>query len=132
MNDDIHPKAELPLDFSITVKQFRSGAPWPIATLNVRSDGHVTIVSSAKVVSGVILAPMLAGTKRVCAELMRHNLREELMKAHLLRDDDADLLSEPSPALTQVTAASPDVPRDVHLQETEAASLPSQPTETQP
>jgi len=128
MNDDIHPKAELPLDFSITVNQFRSGAPWPIATLNVRSDGHVTIVSSAKVVSGVILAPMLAGTKRVCAELMRHNLREELIRAHLLSDDDADLLSEPSPALTQVTAASPDVRKDVLLQVHEAAATNFDPT----
>lgn len=113
MIDDLQPEAELPLAFSITVNQFRSGAPWPIATLNVRSDGHVTIVSSAKVVSGILLSPMLAGTKRVCAELMRHNLREELMKAHLLRDDDADLLSEPSP-------------------DAESAVLPSQPTETQP
>lgn len=32
-----------------------------------------------------------------------------------------------SPTLTPVTAASPDVPRDVLLQETEAAALPSQP-----
>lgn len=94
---ELQSKTELPLAFTITVNQMRSGAPWPIATLNVRNDGHVTIVSSAKVVSGILLSPMLAGTKRVCAELMRHNLREELMKAHLLRDDDADLLSEPSP-----------------------------------
>jgi len=88
MSDDITFKAELPLDFTITVNQFRSGAPWPIATLNVRSDGHVTIVSSAKAVSGVILAPLLAGTKRVCADLMRQNLREELIKAQLMDEQE--------------------------------------------
>lgn len=88
MSDDLKSKAELPLDYTITVNQFRSGAPWPIATLNVRSDGHVTIVSSAPVIAGVILAPMLAGTKRVCADLMRHNLREELIKAQLMDEQE--------------------------------------------
>ncbi len=84
MSEDLEPKSELPVDFTIVVNHYRSGAPWPIATLHVRSDGHVKIVSSVANVAGQLLSPMLAATKKVSSELMRHNLREALINAHLL------------------------------------------------
>lgn len=84
MSDDLESKSELPVDFTIIVNHCRSGAPWPIATLHVRSDGYVKIESSVAHVAGQLLSPMLAATKKVSSELMRHDLREALINAHLL------------------------------------------------
>lgn len=83
MTEDLKSKTELPATWVVQVCEMRSGAPWPVASLPVRDDGHVTLQGVPGIESQIYM-PLLAATKKAMAALTRATLLKELQVAGLL------------------------------------------------
>ena len=87
MECELMSKTELPATWVVQVCEMRSGAPWPVASLPVREDGHVTLQGVPGIESQIYM-PLLAATKKAMAALTRATLLKELQVAGLLSKQD--------------------------------------------
>ena len=101
MSDPLTPKMDMPIQWQVVVTEMRSGAPWPVATIQFLEGGACRLVGSAT----AAYAPLLSATKKAATTLALQTMKQQL----------TDELN-PSPAQSLETAASPEKPRrDVPL-----------------
>jgi hypothetical protein len=107
---EIKPSMEMPVQWQVVVTEMRSGAPWPVATVQVLEGGACRLIGSA----AQCYAPLLNATKKAAVSIALQTLKEALQN---------DL--HPSPAMLPETAASPEIlRRDVpQVPSNEAADL---------
>jgi hypothetical protein len=114
MSTPLATKMDMLIQWQVVVTEMRSGAPWPVATIQFLEGGACRLVGSAT----AAYAPLLSATKKAATTLALQTMKQQL----------TDELY-PSPAQSLETAASPEKPRrDVPLAPSnEAAASISQP-----
>jgi len=90
------PSMEMPVQWQVIVTEMRSGAPWPVATVEFVEGGAVRLKGSAT----QAYAALLQATKKAAVSIALQSMKEALQN---------DL--HPSPALLPETAASPEILR---------------------
>lgn len=101
---------EMPVQWQVVVTEMRSGAPWPVATVQFLEGGACRLIGSA----AHCYAPLLQATKKAAVSMALQSMREALQN---------DL--HPSPAMSPQTAASPENPRrDVPQVQSNEAAVP--------
>jgi hypothetical protein len=101
MSIPLATKMDMPIQWQVVVTEMRSGAPWPVATIQFLEGGACRLVGSAT----AAYAPLLSATKKAATTLALQTMKQQL----------TDELN-PSPAQSLETAASPEsLRRDVSL-----------------
>lgn len=92
MTDSLKSKTEVPPTWVVQVCEMRSGAPWPVASLAVRDDGHVAMQGVAGIEAKIYM-PLLASTKKAMMAMTRATLLQELQAAGLLSGQEKTSLA---------------------------------------
>ena len=90
--NELDPKMDMPVQWQITVTEMRSGAPWPVATVQYLEGGSCRLIGSAS----QAYAPLLSATKKAATTLALQTMKQQLTEE-----------LNPSPAMSPKTAASP-------------------------
>ena len=88
----LKPSMEMPVQWQIIVTEMRSGAPWPVATVQFLEGGACCLIGSA----AQSYAALLQATKKAAITIALQSMKEALQ---------SDL--HPSPALSPETASPP-------------------------
>jgi len=107
MNSALIPKMDMPIQWQVVVTEMRSGAPWPVATVQFLEGGSCRLIGSAT----QAYAPLLSATKKAATTLALQTMKQQLTEE-----------LNPSPAQSPETAASPgdtsgDVPPQAFIKE---------------
>jgi hypothetical protein len=93
---------DMPVQWQVVVTEMRSGAPWPVATVQFLEGGSCRLIGSAT----QAYAPLLSATKKAATTLALQTMKQQLTEE-----------LNPSPAQSPETAASPgDTSGDVQPQ----------------
>lgn len=96
MSTPITPKMDMPIQWQVVVTEMRSGAPWPVASVQFLEGGSCRLIGSAT----QAYAPLLSATKKAATTLALQTMKQQLTEE-----------LNPSPAQSPETAASPENPR---------------------
>jgi hypothetical protein len=109
MSTSITPKMDMPIQWQVVVTEMRSGAPWPVATVQFLEGGACRLIGSAT----QAYAPLLSATKKAATTLALQTMKQQLTEE-----------LNPSPAQSLETAASPEnLRRDVPLAQLNEAAV---------
>ncbi len=92
MSNTLTPKMDMPIQWMVVVTEMRSGAPWPVATVQFLEGGSCRLIGSAT----QAYAPLLSATKKAATTLALQTMKQQLTEE-----------LHPSPAQSPETAASP-------------------------
>lgn len=74
----------LPVMWSVVVNEQRSGAPWPVATIEGRSDGHVSLKGGPNAANAAF-APLFTGAKHVMGLMVLPDITTAILEAERAR-----------------------------------------------
>jgi hypothetical protein len=100
MSSPLATKMDMPIQWQVVVTEMRSGAPWPVATIQFLEGGACRLVGSAT----AAYAPLLSATKKAATTLALQTMKQQLT---------AEL--HPSPASLETAASPESLRRDVSL-----------------
>lgn len=74
---ELKPKMELPLVWRVQVLEYRSGAPWPLTTIDLREDGHLIVNGPVGAAYEALFRAARKATTLLAAQTMAETIRAD-------------------------------------------------------